>query len=124
MATTTGTTPENGDQCLYSWSFETDSMGNHIASPTSDTLGYCVQHKQYRYDSNGDGMVDNTDATWPSCAVTAIGSNVNGGYDATFFGCVSTATATADGNPPFSAGSRNLLVDRPHAPYHAVKRLK
>jgi hypothetical protein len=123
-ATTTGGTA-NGDQCFYSWAFEYDDMGNHVPSPTSDTLGYCIKHNApYRYDSNGDGMVDGSDAAWPQCDTLAIGSNVNNGYDATYFGCVSTTTATTGGNPPFQMGKRRLtgLADMPRAPYHVVAR--
>ncbi len=112
----------NGDQCFYSWGFENDSNGNYIPSPTSDTLGYCINHAKYNYDSNGNGMIDGSDATWPKCDTLAIGSGVMGGYDATYFGCVSTTTATAGGNPPFKALKNRPLMDMPHFPYHAVAR--
>ncbi len=87
----------NGDQCFYSWGFENDSNGNYVPSPTSNTVGYCIDHSSYRYDSNNNGMIDGSDAVWPRCDTLPIGGS---GYDATYFGCVSTTTATAHRDPP------------------------
>ena len=105
----------NGDQCYYSWAFEHDVMGTYIPSPTSDIVGYCIDHSRYRYDSNNNGMLDGSDEFWPRCDTLDIGS----GFDATFFGCVSTTTATAHGNPP---APHPALADGPRAPYHALLR--
>jgi hypothetical protein len=40
----------------------------------------------HRYDSNGNGRLDGSDATWPDCTTLPLGS-------AAAFGCVDTATA-------------------------------
>lgn len=94
----------NGDQCMYSWLFEIDTMGNFFRSPTSDTVGFCVDHSKYQYDSDGNGTVGGSDAAWPPCdsfthpgrgtgsAVGGVCNDANGCIGAADFGCVSTAT--------------------------------
>jgi len=52
----TGSGATNGTGCTYNWSFEIDSTGVYFPSPFSDTLGWCEEHNQYKYDSNQDGM--------------------------------------------------------------------
>jgi len=84
----TATTTHNGDHCMYSWLFEIDpTTGVFHRSPTSDTVGICVDHTKYHYDSNGNGQIDSGDAVWPSCASLADGSA------AAQFGCVDTTHA-------------------------------
>jgi hypothetical protein len=101
---------QDKDQCLFNWRFEIDSMaGTFLRSPWSDTMGWCEDHSQYRYDSNNDGMfkTDGTDDPFPECAQmaptgtgSATGTNMpgactpaNGCVGASSFGCVDTATA-------------------------------
>ena len=68
------TATNNGDQCMYSWMFERDTTGQVVHSPTSNTVGFCIDHQRY-------GI--------PSCdALPLAGSN-----SATTYGCVSTTTA-------------------------------
>ncbi len=86
----TATATNNGDHCVYSWMFELDGSGNLVRSPTSDTVGFCLDHSKYQYDSNGDGTPD---AVWPLCStlpLTAAGSN---DPTAGEFGCVDSMTA-------------------------------
>lgn len=90
---TSATDTVNGDHCAYSWIFEFDSGGNFVKSQTSNTVGFCIDHSKYRYDSNNDGQVNGSDAVWPLCTSLGIGSNVNNGFDAAFFGCVDSASA-------------------------------
>jgi hypothetical protein len=87
----------NGEHCMYGWVFEYDHNHVHVASPSSDTIGICVDHTKYRYDSNHNGAIDGSDAFWPPCTSLGVGSQLNGGYDATYFGCVDTTTAAANG---------------------------
>jgi hypothetical protein len=82
---------------MYLWVFEYDQSGMHVPSLTSDTIGVCMDHTKYRYDSNNSGGIDGSDAFWPACTSLGVGSQVNGGYDATYFGCVDTPTAAANG---------------------------
>ena len=72
-----------GDQCMYSWRFELDGS-NFIPSSTSNTVGFCIDHSRYRYDSNGDGMIDTGDATWPDCTMLPLVGSPN----AADFGCI------------------------------------
>jgi hypothetical protein len=109
----------NADQCFYSWNFEYDSMQQHVPSPTSDSLGYCLDHSKYKYDSNGDGSAD---TTWPACNAMDVGSNVT--LDGAGFGCVSTVTATAHNDPPFVMIKHRPLIDLPRAPYHVVAKIQ
>ena len=78
------------NSCMYSWVFEEDPAGEVAKSPTSDTVGFCFDHSIYRYDSNGNNMIDSGDATDPACSdLPGSGSPIN----AASFGCISTATA-------------------------------
>ena len=105
------TTTNNGDACMYSWLFEIDPQGTFHRSPTSDTVGFCVNHSKYRYDSNGDGVIDSSDAVWPLCASLADGSA------AAQFGCVDTMHAG------YSFGGKTSLERLPvRLPYPADVR--
>jgi hypothetical protein len=77
---------------MYSWRFEIDSTGHFTRSPTSDTVGFCVNHSKYRYDSNGDGVIDGNDATMPPCESLPL-TAPSGQPTAGDLGCVDTATA-------------------------------
>ena len=83
----TATATNDGDHCMFSWRFEVDPNGQFVRSATSDTVGFCVDHSQYLYDSNGDGMIDSYDQPWPLCSSLADGSA------AAQFGCVDTMHA-------------------------------
>jgi hypothetical protein len=114
------TATNNGDQCMYSWLFEFDTSGNHVASPTSDTVGFCVDHSKYRYDSNGDGTIDSNDAVWPKCDTFASPSYGGTTLGAGDFGCVSTATAGVmfEGKQ----GKPAALMGAPRLPYGRTMR--
>jgi hypothetical protein len=76
------------EHCMYAWRLE------ELPSPFGDAVGVCIDHAQYHYDSNGDGTVDGSDATWPDCEDLPLGS-------AAELGCVSTTTAgTLPAEPP------------------------
>ncbi len=81
----------NGDHCMYSWFFEIDNNnGNHVPSPTSNTVGICLNHKQYQYDTNADGTPD---SNFPACSTLPLMGNTNPPYNAGDWGCVDTTTA-------------------------------
>jgi hypothetical protein len=104
------------EECAYSWIFERDRTGRYIPSPTSDTVGFCMDHAKYTYGT--------PEKRWPNCDEVGVGPNENMGFDAAFFGCVKTDTAKALGNPPFaaSAAQREPLIDLPRTPYNPVVR--
>jgi hypothetical protein len=89
----TATDTNNGDHCMYSWLFEIDEQNNFVRSPTSDTVGFCIDHSKYKYDSNGDGLTNGSDANWPLCSSLLDGSGSGGDVRAADFGCVDTAHA-------------------------------
>lgn len=82
------TLSNNGDHCMYSWVFEIDGGGTFARSPTSDTLGFCVNHKMYQYDSDNDGTPE---TNWPLCATLPLTNPT--GVAAPDFGCVDSVTA-------------------------------
>ena len=120
---TVGTTPtngNNGEHCMFSWLFEIDTTGKLIRSPTSDTVGFCVDHKLYKYDSNGDGMLNTMDDPWPLCTSLPDGQGsgaVNGAAD---FGCVDTKHAGI----PFTGKGQvhRVLMEMPRMLYHRVSK--
>jgi hypothetical protein len=89
---TAATVTTNGEHCVYSWLFEVDDTGALHKSPTSDTVGLCWDHSKYRYDSNGDGIVDATDAIIPPCGTLPL-TSTTGALTAADLSCVSTTTA-------------------------------
>lgn len=97
----------SANSCAYSWVFEQNGAGDVALSPTSNTVGFCYDHSLYRYDSNGNGMIDDGDATDPPCDQLP-GS---GALDAESFGCVSTTTATSLG-----LAKPRVLRDLPRVP--------
>jgi hypothetical protein len=98
----------NGDHCMYSWIFELDAS-MLVRSATSDTVGFCVNHKMYQYDSNQDGTPD---TNWPLCASLPLTNST--GPSAPEFGCVDTATAGVQ-----FTGKKKPLIDL-RLPYGAL----
>ena len=91
---------ENSAQnsCFYSWVFEIDMNGSDHPSPTSDTLGFCLDHSKYKVDSNNNGQIDGSDANMPNCsALPGSGSGIYG-LDAPSQGCTDSAHAMAEGD--------------------------
>ena len=83
-------TAQDGEHCRYSWWFERDDSGFYLTSATSDTLGFCVDHSQYRYDTNGDGSGD---IPVPPCASLPDGYGSGSALGAADLGCVDTTHA-------------------------------
>jgi hypothetical protein len=109
-------TVNNGEQCYYSWPFELDAAHHVVTSPTSDSVGFCVDHALLTYDPTGGS---NATTTWPRCDAIGLGSggyNV-GAFDAASFGCVDTATARAHGDVMFN-GKSSVHRMPLRGPYH------
>ena len=91
--TPTGANPvSNGEHCWFSWYFEIDSAKGWHKSPTSDTVGICIDHTKYHWDSNASGAIDPADMTFPNCAsLPVMGTATTLG--AVDIGCVTSTTA-------------------------------
>ncbi|MDB4952463.1 MAG: hypothetical protein JWO36_32 [Myxococcales bacterium] len=112
----TATTTLNGDHCMFSWLFEIDAMGNFVRSPTSDTVGFCLDHSKYQYDTNND-MVPDTN--WPLCSSLRDGMGSGGSnVAAADFGCVNTMHAGL----PFSGKTQihRPVMEMPRMLYHPM----
>jgi len=117
----------SGEHCQYLWHDEIDMMNNYLPSPTSDTMGFCFDHMQYQFDSNGDNMADKT---LPPCSILASGFGSGSDpsmlnyWGAADLGCESTTSAgigSAAGKPgriPESAMRKRAMLDLPRALYH------
>lgn len=57
--------PVNGESCRYWWAREPTP-----GSPYSNTLGWCFRHAAFRYDGNGDGVLD---TPHPRCVQVTTG---------------------------------------------------
>jgi hypothetical protein len=117
------------EHCQYLWWREVDDSGNFLQSPTSDTLGFCMDFGLYQYDSNGDNKVDSSDKDLPNCD-TLVGSGFGSGSNAddptTYFGaadlgCVSSdylpAAANGKKTLPGAAMQKRVLTNLPRALY-------
>jgi hypothetical protein len=88
------------------------------SSQTSDTVGWCIDHSQYKYDPTGGS---NNTAVWTRCDQIGIGSGgfgVQQGPDAVGFGCVSSATARAKGELMFDGKANFKRQTDLRLPYH------
>lgn len=88
---TTGTT--NGEHCWYSWYFEVDDTNVWHKSPTSDSVGTCLDHTKYKYDPAG-GTTGTT--PFPACVTLPKNGSDAGAthtYGADDFACVTSTTA-------------------------------
>ncbi len=101
----------NGEHCVYDWFFEVDETSQLLhLSPYSDTVGVCIDHSKYEFDSDGDGTPDKP---WPPCLT--IPATTTGSNDPLFagdFGCVDHTKANSDGTAIGTApGAHSPAVD-------------
>jgi len=86
----------SGEECQYMWANELDGNGHWLPSKYSDSVGFCFDHSQYKYDPTGG---TNPTITFPPCEqlqVHGTGSNPADPltyFGAVDFGCVSSQTA-------------------------------
>jgi hypothetical protein len=93
-------TGADGEHCRFIWSFEIDSQGNFLRSPSSDTVGFCFDHSKYLYDSDADNVPD---TPLPACASLPDGFGTASPIDAAAdLGCVDSTHAqlSAQGKAP------------------------
>jgi hypothetical protein len=109
----------SGDNCVAAWWLaEQNKMTNVVQSSRfSDTLGICLRHTDFRFDSNHDGKVDGNDQTFPDCSTLAVVESASG-MGARQFGCVKATTSMY----PLNAMTRtsaglDLLIETPRLPY-------
>ena len=79
----------SGEECQYLWAREVNGNGQWQPSPYSDSLGFCFDHSQYQYDSDGNGTPD---TTLPGCEDLPLHGS-GSAIDAVLLGCVSSQTA-------------------------------
>jgi hypothetical protein len=105
-------TTAGGEECAYWWFLEVDPNTNTLnRSAYSDSLGFCLDHSKYMYDSNGDGTPD---TAIPSCqSLPLTGTTTFGAVD---LGCVDSATAG------FFTGKHRAPLPGLRAPYHHAMR--
>lgn len=89
-------TAQGGEHCEFLWRREVDDSGNFLESPTSDTVGFCIDHSKYKYDSDADNQPD---TALPACATLPDGFGSGDAFGAADLGCVDSthAGATATG---------------------------
>lgn len=123
-----GSIMANTEACQYLWWREINDNDELLTSATSDTLGFCFDMAQYRYDSNGDNKVDTTDEQLPNC--DELGSGFGSGSDRTVpetyfgalnLGCVPTSFLPAPANGkhqlPADFNAKKVLTNLPRALY-------
>jgi hypothetical protein len=98
------------EQCQYLWWREVDDTGNFLPSPTSDTVGFCMDFAKYRYDSNGDNAVNASDNALPSCDTLGSGEGVgsNPAIPTTYFGGVDLGCVPSTYRPASATGKGGL----------------
>jgi hypothetical protein len=116
--------------CIYEWPFDVGANGL-VASPTEDTVGYCIDNKFYFYDSSGgtaqctgSGVPVPSCAQYPNCStlplMVATDNGINTAGD---WGCVNHTIGKNGGMVPSrSKPHSSIVIDRPHPLYHPVAR--
>jgi hypothetical protein len=120
--------PTLHEECEYLWREEIDGSGNYLPSATSNTVGFCYDHSQYKYDPTGG---NNPTVTLPDCQNLQLhgldeGSNgdptmPNAYFGAVEFGCVSSTVAglgSAIGKVQNHVDG--ITIDKPRFLYHRV----
>ncbi len=100
---------ETSSVCKFLWPYLVDSSGGLVVTGTTDTLGVCMATAHYRFDSNGDGIIDANDMfqsalpcnTLPPRSAATPGAN----DDAADFGCQQYAHAMFTGASAIPAGT-------------------
>ncbi len=120
--------PDGGEHCAHSWIFEINDQNELIESQTSDTVGFCYNHEVYRWDSDNNGMISETDQSYPNCARLGSGfgsANYTGSdgaiaFGALDFGCVPTdfIPMAANGKVAPEVVKALRRVDLPRVLYH------
>jgi hypothetical protein len=100
------------EHCQYLWWREVDDAGNHLASTTSDSVGFCMDFAKYRYDSNGDNQVNTNDLPLPNCDTlgSGYGTGSNPAIPTTFFGAADLGCVPSTYLPPAATGKQTLPV--------------
>jgi len=62
-----GSATDGLETCRFLWIYNVDDAGMINVTPYTDIMGVCFARNKYRYDSNGDGMLDANDAFTPEC---------------------------------------------------------
>jgi hypothetical protein len=111
-----------GETCRYIWDFETDDMGMYLPSPTSDKVGYCLDHSKYQYDSNNDMMPD---TFYPNCGKLTLLGDHNASptmplvfWGAADLGCVTTTLAGLAAGKPVPRSTVKVKNDLPRPLFH------
>ena len=129
-----GSSPRDGDACVFNWQFEFNQMsGNFITSPWDDTVGWCERKYLYKYDKNRDGMITAADdESDPKCDLIPVAMGTgsadgsgnctpeNGCAGAGYFGCTTAAEA---GVTMFQNKGHKSLVARPYPAYGIQARM-
>jgi hypothetical protein len=108
----------NGDQCMFEWLFDLGSAGIPAGTTTQNSVGYCVNHTDYKYDPQGG---TNYTHPWDKCDTLPNGFGSSAATPgAGDFGCVSTTTCGSgcgflEGKAP---PAQVVHIDRPHTLYH------
>jgi hypothetical protein len=109
----------SGDNCVAVWwvAEQNKMTGVVQQSRFSDSLGVCLRHSDFHFDSNKDGKIDNNDMTFPDCSTLPVVETAST-LGARQFGCVKATTSTypLNATPNRPAGSE-LLIETPRLPY-------
>ncbi|HUS28370.1 MAG TPA: hypothetical protein VMZ53_07675 [Kofleriaceae bacterium] len=134
MTHDTAATHPNDEQCEFLWRREIDAMsGDYLPSETKDTVGFCFDHSQYQYDSNGDNVAD---IDLPPCGalVQGFGSGSDLTDPLTYWGAADLGCVTSDeagvnmaqGKAKLPAGTLEKWrrVNMPRALYHRQANIR
>ena len=60
------------ETCRFLYVYTADSAGMVTITDYTDVMGVCFARSHYKYDSNGDGMLNAMDMNTPACATLPL----------------------------------------------------
>ena len=120
-------TQKGHEECEYLWSEEIDGSNNFLPSPTSDSMGFCFDHNQYKYDPTGG---NNPTIPFPGCEALQLHGADEGSqgdpsmpttyFGAVDFGCVNSTLAIGSATGKRLPQHAGITLDKPRFLYHRV----
>lgn len=91
-----GSATDGPETCRFLWPYvDVDDAGMFTMTEWSDKLGVCFARSKYKYDSNGNGMLDANDMTQPACNTLKkhVAGDMVDNDDNADFGCATAANS-------------------------------
>ncbi len=96
-----GSVADGPETCRFLWIYNVDDAGMLNITDYTDKMGVCFARQKYKYDMNGDGMLNSADPNVPACNTLPPRSAATAGDydDAADFFCQKVANSMFSDKP-------------------------